>query len=831
MKVSLNWVRFLNKKYGCAAEPAPDGIDSLVERIGLQLGAVEETVNLGERYKGIVVAKVISAEKHPNADKLKVCWIDDGGKVKKVNRGDKGLIHVVCGAPNVAAGQLVAWIPPGVAVPATFDKDPMVLEAREIRGQMSNGMIASAKELALGDDHTGILVVDQPAKPGTPFIDVYDLDDYVIDIENKMFTHRPDLFGLLGIAREIAGIQGHSFKSPAWYKEDADVPVSRARNDHKLTVKNEIPKLVPRFCALVIKDLQVKESPVWLKVRLSSVGIKPINNIVDVTNFFMHETGQPLHAYDYDKIKTGMLGVRLSKKGEQIKLLGDKTINIQEGSMVVTDGKKPVGLGGVMGGADAEVDENTKAIILEVGNWNQNAIRKSAMAHGLFTDAATRFTKNQSPRQNRAVIAVAASDILRLAGGRVCGDLIDDKHFSGKDIVVRTDAGFINSRLGSDLSVAEMKKLLQNVEFKVATNGGKLAVTVPFWRTDIAIPEDIVEEVGRLYGYDKLPQKLPRRGIAPAARDELLEFKSRVRDILSKAGANEVLTYSFVHGSIMKKAGQDQKQAYHIRNALSPDLQYYRQSLTPSLLEKVHPNIKTGYDEFALFEMGKGHVKGILDESKLPKEFERLSLVIAGKNPRPGAPYYAAKKVCDYLLHELGVHAMEYEALDQTDKDSAVPYYQPDRSATIKIDGKVIGRIGEYNDQVKSSLKLPQFCAGFELGLEPLMELSHNISYQPLNRFPELEQDLCLRSPADLTYRQLTDFVIKSLDTISKRLGYNFQVRPLDIYQKPGDQTHKQTTWRIISSHPDRTLTMEESNRLLDEVAGEAKTKLNAERI
>src|SRR3989344_2724669 len=256
MKVSVNWIRDINDKYQCSADPMPKGINALVEKIGAQLGAIDEVIDLGKKYQGIVVAKVIKCQKHPNADKLSVCLIDDGKAVKNAKRDKEGLVGVVCGAPNVAAGQLIAWIPPGITVPATADKEPFVLEAREIRGVISNGMIASQKELDLGDNHTGILVIEDAnskvqtpkIKPGMPFADVYELDDHIIDIENKMFTHRPDLFGMLGIGRELAGIQGHVFKSPPWYREDAQIPKSNARNDHKLLIKNGLPKLVPRFC-------------------------------------------------------------------------------------------------------------------------------------------------------------------------------------------------------------------------------------------------------------------------------------------------------------------------------------------------------------------------------------------------------------------------------------------------------------------------------------------------------------------------------------------------------------------------------------------------------
>jgi phenylalanyl-tRNA synthetase beta chain len=838
MKVSLNWIRYYNNIYKMSADPAPDGIDRLVEKIGAQLGAVEEVIDLGKKYEKILIVKVVECVKHPNADKLSLCLVDDSGVNKTVKRDKKGLIQVVCGAPNVKAGMLAVWIPPGVAVPSTYDKDPFVIEARPIRNKTSHGMLASAKELALGDDHSGIVEIDEDVKPGTLFAETFGLNDQIIDIENKMFTHRPDLFGQLGIARELAGIQNHSFKSPDWYRENASINYDGRSNGLKLEVKNDVPRLVPRFCAVALKDVKVADSPLWLKVRLSAAGIKPINNIVYVTNFYMMETAQPLHAYDADKVKTGILGARLSKKGEELTLLGGKQLKLDEGSVVITDGQKPISLAGIMGGADTEVDENTKKIILECANFDMNQTRKTAMHYGLFTDAAARFTKNQSPRQNLAVIVKALEDIQRLAGGRIASRLVDDRHFETREKSVKTDIEFINSRLGLNLGTTEVKKLLENVEFDVKTEAEKLSVTAPFWRTDIEIPEDIVEEVGRLYGYDKLPIVLPKRNLAPAPKDELLAFKSNVRSILKQAGANEVLTYSFVHESLLKKAGQDPNSAFHIRNAISPDLQYYRLSVTPSLLEKVQPNIRAGFDEFALFEIGKGHNKTMKDASEpdLPMEFEMLSLVVSSKpksSKKNGAPYFQARKILDFLAQELGI-TFEYRPIKQPEPYQAAKPFDFSRSAQVwdAVTNTPIGMIGEYKQAVINNLKLPNYSAGFEIGLKELLQsVPAHIKYLPINKFPALEQDFNLRSSVDLTYQQLTDFMTNNLSKLSEAHGYNFDIKPLDIFQKPADKRHKQTTWRIILWHPERTLTTEETNLLLDDLATKAIQELKAERI
>jgi phenylalanyl-tRNA synthetase beta chain len=828
MKVSLNWV----KQFAAIDLPA----DELIEKIGAQLGAVEEVTDFGKKYKGIYIVKVAACEKHPNADKLSLCLVDDAGTVKSVKRNEKGLIQVVCGAPNVRAGQLAVWIPPGSAVPATYDKEPFVTEARPIRNKTSHGMLASPQELDLGDNHDGILVLES-GKPGDSFAKALMLDDCIVDIENKMFTHRPDCFGIIGVARELAGISGQPFKSPDWYREDASLPSDGRKNVLKLAIKNDIPELVPRFCAVAIKDVKVAPSPAWLQSFLVRSGVRPINNIVDITNWFMLATAQPLHAYDYDKIKTGLLGARLAKAGEQLKLLNGKTITLKDGTPVITDGKRPVGLAGVMGGSETEVDDKTANIILECASFDMNQTRRTAMEYGLFTDAATRFTKNQSPRQNLAVLVKTASDLLQLAGGRVASPVVDDKHFSAKDTKVKVSPGFINSRLGLELGAGQIKRLLENVEFGVEA-AKELEITVPFWRTDIEIPEDIVEEVGRLYGYDKLPVVLPRRSLKPAPKNSLLSFKDRLRAVLASGGASEVLTYSFVHGSLMEKTGQDPRQAYEIINALSPDLQYYRLSLTPSLLEKVYPNFRNGYKEFAIYEIGKGHNKKMKEqhEKDLPKEFEMLSLAVTSGHKdakQNGAPYYQAKAMLDYLAKELGT-SFVYKPLAKEEPYPVSKPFDYQRSAQVWDDqAKMpLGMVGEYNQSVINSLKLPKYTAGFEIGIEQLLlAVPEKAAYEPLNRFPEVEQDFCLQAAYDLSYAQLTEFIAVTLAKLCRPHGYNYDCQPLDIYQRERDQKHKQTTWRITLWHPERTLVTEETNKLLDNLAKIAKKELNAERI
>lgn len=824
MKVSLNWI----KQFVDIDIPT----EELVKKIGEQLGAVEEVIEIGSLYKDVVIAEVKSCEKHPDADKLSLCMIDDGGVAENVERTD-GLVQVVCGAPNVREGIKVAWLPPGATVPSTVNNDPFVLEARELRGKVSNGMLASMKELAIGDEHDGILEVDVPAEIGQKFADVYQLNDTIVTIENKMFTHRPDCFGQLGVAREIAGITHKQFTSPEWYLK----PLDQLKPEGKrlpLKVQNDIPDVVPRFVCVPLADVQVKKSPVIIQSFLARVGVKPINNIVDITNYIMLLTGQPLHAYDYDKVASltreegAVLKAAHGDKGQSVKLLNGKTLVPRDTDIVITTDSHIVGVAGVMGGADTEVDENTKNIILECANFDMYTIRRTSMALGLFTDAVTRFNKGQSPLQNDTVLEEAVRMIESISGGKVAGEVQDARGEVAMPGQVEVESDFVSERLGENIAADDMKRLLSNVEFDVETHGDTVVAKVPFWRTDIEIREDIVEEVGRLMGYHHLPKQLPQRAMEPTAKDGLLELKSQIRDVLTAAGGNELLNYSFVHGDLIEATGQDKEKAFKIANALSPDLQYYRLSMTPSLLEKVYGNIRSGHKNFMLYELGKVHISGFNNDEGLPKEENRLAgVIVQDKADQP--TYYVAKKYVDELLRSFGIRGVRYEPIDhpfefESGRQCAAPFDHT-RTAVVKLGDDVLGIVGEFTAKTRKALKLPHTTAGFELTTTRLLKATKMSAYKPLSRFPSVEQDISLKIPADLNFSDISACLHDNLKTGTDT---NWQLTPIDIYQKDNS---KHMTFRLTIASHEKTLKAEEVNRLLDELALAANKAFGAERI
>ena len=838
MKVSLNIIKQLIN-----FELPP--VDELVARVNQQLGGVEEVIDLNAKYGGARIVRVVECAKHPDADRLSVTKIDDGRAVADVPRDDNGLVQVVCGAPNVHADMWVIWLPPKSTVPASFDDDePFVLGARPLRGVLSQGMLAAADELAIGTDHEGIVEIrerDVPAgvelTAGARFAETLGLDDYVLDIENKMFTHRPDCFGQLGVAREIAGIFHQQFASPEWYKS---VQQFTGAEGLDLTVTNDAPELVPRFMAVAIRDVTVQPSPLWLQCQLVAMGGKPINNIVDATNYIMLITAQPTHAYDYNKLRGHKLEARMARDGEKVSLLNGKEYELTSDDIVIADGEGVIGLAGIMGGADTEVSSDTKNIVLECANFDMYALRRTAMRHGIFTDALTRFNKGQSPLQNAAVL----KRLMSMVGGVQASEVFDlkqfddwlDDYFDGKytPANIDIDSKFINERLGLGLSDDDICDLLNSVEIK--SHGPEeeldyICIQSPFWRTDLELSEDIVEEVGRLYGFDKLPRQLPMRSIKPAPRNPRRQLKQAIRQSLSHAGANEVLTYSFVHERVLKNAEQDPSRAYRLSNALSPDLQYYRTSVLPSLLDKVHANIKAGHDEFMLFEIGKIHDKELpLNDENLPSEQTFVDGVYASKKPRAGAPFYKARKLVDRLLADLNVEA-DFVKIAELDADVPAPFDGQRSAWIVAKNGDKLGIVGELSQTARRNFKLPDYTAAFSLDIEKLQDnLAENreYNYRPLSRFPSISQDISLRSSVEISHDELLRAVRQCLDEPE---NLHCQIQTLGIYQPKDDATIKTTTFRLTFTSYQQTLTDAEVKPIMDNIATAALTKLDAERV
>ncbi len=827
MIISLNWL----KKYTDIDMP----VKELVTLIGARLVEIEEVINLGAKYTDVIVAKVIEVSQLEGSDHLSVTKIDDGGKSLNVDRDENGFVQVVCGAPNIAIGQLVVWLPPESTVPATFGSEtPFILGKRELRGVISNGMIASAKELDLFDEHDGILVLDKELQPGESFAKEYELDDYLLDIENKSLTHRPDTFGIIGFAREVAAIAGKPFKTPEWLINIKPDFTSVQVNDVELNVTIDNPELSSRYLAIVMSGADgSKKSPLQFQTYLSRVGIRPISAVVDVTNYLMMLTGQPLHAFDYDKLVNVSGGkadihVRAGLEKEILELLDGRVIELTPDDIVIAAGNTAIGLAGAMGGANTEIDENTKNIIIESATFNLYNLRATQMRHGIFSEAITRFTKGQPAGLAAPVLFDAVRLMIEWSGAKCVSNLIESYPVPHEKITIDFGVDSINSILGSGFYDNEMMDTLQNVEFEITqTNPKQFKVTVPYWRADIHIVEDLAEEIGRLRGFDNITPTLPKRDFSAIRISDFDNFRDTIRKTLVRAGGDEVLTYSFVHGDIIYKAGQDINNSYKVVNSLSPDLQYYRQSLTPNLIDLIHPNIKQGYDEFALFELNKTQSKQDgLDEENVPIESDMLALVVANKDKQSGAPYYKAKRIIDYLLDEVGA-AVIYEPMNREPNNPVTLPFEPLHSAKVisKTDGLLIGYVGQYKKSVARGFKLPEYTAGFEINIRALLKATHGLGkdYQPLSRFPSAERDICFQVLSDVVYSR----IIAAANIALGSIGLEAQITPIDIYQPVNGKT-KNITIRVRLTSHDYTLNSEEVTSVIESVSNSVISETNA---
>ena len=762
MKISLNWL----KKY--VKVPVTD--EELVRLIGARLVEVEGVIDETHKYDSIYIVRVESCEKIPETH-LSLC---------QINCGKSELVQVVCGAPNVREGMLAVWIAPGATVPASVKEDaPFVIGKRKMRGYESCGMLAGADELDFGDDHSGIVEIDPAeAKPGDLLADVFELNDKILDIENKSLTHRPDYFGIIGFAREVAGILNIDYCHN-------DVLDSDLKVDNNISIKIEEDGICERYSAIILEkhgELR-KKYLTWADTVLSKSGMRPIEPIVDVTNYLMLLTGQPLHAFDYDKfVKVGKtekpeVNVRLARKNEKLVLLDGKEIKLMPTDIVICSGDTPVALAGAMGGASTAIDENTRNIIIESATFSLYNLRKTQMEHGIFSEAITRFTKGLPAYQTLAVAEECAE---MLADGFKVASVADEYPNPEKQSVVKITTDEINGLLGTEYSAGQMVKTLENVGFEVKKSGNELNVTAPAWRKDIHIKEDIIEEIGRLNGYDNILPTLPKHGTPN--QNKMFALKKDVRDILAKFGANETLTYSFVSGNLLEKAGLNPKNSYRIVNSISPELQYVRQSIVPSLLDKAFVNQKLPVDKFALFEMNKVYRKEWgLNEENVPVEKNNLGFVIAERKNQ-GTAYYAAKYYVTKLLEEYNI---EVEFLPIKIDSPANMFFEKKRGAEIWSGNVLIGFVGEFKNSVKHNFKLADYLAGFEINLDVVKELRKNKA---------VSSDFEIKKKEDVTIATTKTYAEVLAELMKK--NPEAEITPLGIYQ-PYDSETKNMTFHL----------------------------------
>jgi phenylalanine--tRNA ligase, beta subunit len=825
MIISVNWL----KKF----VPDLPEIDELSKLIGARLVEIESIENLNEKYKDVVIARVISAKKVEGSDHLNLCKIDDGGKRDGVERDENGFVQVVCGAPNVREGLFVAWLPPKAIVPETFGGENFQLSARKLMGNMSNGMIASLRELGLGDEHDGILEISPEAfenglQAGDSFAEKFELNDYLLEVENKSLTHRPDCFGIIGFAREVAGILGQKFVEPDFIKQ-SDFGF-KVNNDKSIVIDAQDSEICERYTAAIFDVSDILKNPnlTLEKTYLLRSGMRPIDTITDLANELMLETGQPLHTFDFDKLaeinggENVKMTVRKAFENEELELLDGRKIKMSQNDIVIAtgeNGENAVALAGAMGGKSTEIDENTTRILVESATFNLYNLRNTQMRHGIFSEAITRFTKGVPEMMSRKVLDLFGVQLLAL-GGKSLSEIADSKgdfYYNKSEISVSKDK--INQILGTNFSSEEIQKTLENVGI-LTKNDNSETFVVPFWRNDLHIEEDLIEEVGRLNGYDNIKLQLPKRTFRAVKKAKIDLLQSEIREILASSGANEILTYTFVHGDLLEKAGQDTKNAYKIVNSISPELQYYRQTLMPSLLSKINQNIRGGFSEFAIFEMNKITEKALgLNEENVPFEQKKLAFVYT-KNKGENA-FFEAKNYAEFLFKKLSLK-VEFVKFDLS-KSPLSTEFEPKRSALIQISDsegeKILGVIGEFKKKIQKALKLPESTAGFELDLGILLENigRTNVKIKAFSKFQSVERDISIN--VDET-RQFAE-IFGIFENISSEFkDVEIEISPIDIFNN-GDGT-KNISIRFKITPFEKTLNGDEIREIMQKIEEKA---------
>ena len=825
MIISVNWL----KKF----VPDLPEIDELSKLIGARLVEIESIENLNEKYKDVVIARVISAKKVEGSDHLNLCKIDDGGKRDGVERDENGFVQVVCGAPNVREGLFVAWLPPKAIVPETFGGENFQLSARKLMGNMSNGMIASLRELGLGDEHDGILEIspetfENGLQAGDSFAEKFELNDYLLEVENKSLTHRPDCFGIIGFAREVAGILGQKFVEPDFIKQsDFGFEVN---NDKSIVIDAQDSEICERYTAAIFDVSDILKNPnlTLEKTYLLRSGMRPIDIITDLANELMLETGQPLHTFDFDKLakinggKNVKMTVRKAFENEELELLDGRKIKMSQNDIVIATGENDenaVALAGAMGGKSTEIDENTTRILVESATFNLYNLRNTQMRHGIFSEAITRFTKGVPEMMSRKVLDLFGVQLLAL-GGKSLSEIADSKgdfYYNKSEISVSKDK--INQILGTNVSSEEIRKTLENVGILTKNDNSEIFV-VPFWRNDLHIEEDLIEEVGRLNGYDNIKLQLPKRTFRAVKKAKIDLLQSEIREILVSSGANEILTYTFVHGDLLKKAGQDPKNAYKIINSISPELQYYRQTLTPSLLSKVNQNIRAGFSEFAIFEMNKITEKTLgLNEENVPFEQKKLAFIYT-KNKGENT-FFEAKNYAEFLFNKLGLK-VKFIKFDLS-KSPLSTEFEPKRSALIQVSNsegeKILGVIGEFKKKIQKALKLPESTAGFELDLGILLENTGrtSVKIKDFSKFQSVERDISINVDESRQFAEIFD-IFKDISSEFKDV--EIETLPIDIFNN-GDGT-KNISIRFKITPFEKTLNGDEIRDIMQKIEEKA---------
>jgi phenylalanyl-tRNA synthetase beta chain len=797
MKVSLKWL----EEYVDTTLPPAD----LANRLTMAGTEVKGWQVIGGNWENIVVGQIIAINPHPSADRLTLPTVDLGTEQQTV----------VCGAPNLKLGDKVAFAHVGAQLIDGHSGQVIRLKPAKIRGVVSSGMVCSEKELGISDSHEGIMVLPGGAPVGTPLVDY--MGDIIFDLE--ITPNRPDCLSVIGIGREVAALTGQKVHLPEVGYETAPLAI-----DRQISVDIVDPDLCPRYCASLITGVRVAASPRWMQQRLLACGMRPINNIVDITNYVMLEYGQPLHAFDYHQIRGKKIIVRRADDGEIIVTLDGVKRVLSRDTLVIADREQAVAIAGVMGGADTEVTEETTAILLEAANFNPASIYYTGNTLNLPSEARLRFERGISPELTIPALKRATQLIIQLAGGEAAKGLVDAYPGKQEPEPIRLSTGEVNSFLGVEFSIDQIKGALVSLGFdcQPAASASEVWVTAPYWRSDIHQPVDLIEEVARIIGYDQIPATMLGGPVPRQDPDSILTLKQDVRRSLVGYGFQEVLTYSLTSLELLNKLLPEphplEPAPLRLANPMTADQEYLRPDLRANLLAALSANRRHETGGIRLFELGRVYLPRPED---LPGEPEVLCGLLTGPRFEESwhgggemVDFFDAKGVVDGLLSRLGVEASFEPGEDES--------LHPSKQAAIAIDNNIVGVIGELHPKVLDAFDISGAVYLFEINLTALLPFTpgHKL-FQPIPRFPAIVRDIALVIDSGVAHRQV-QHIITGFPLVS-------QVALFDVYaggQLPPGK--KSLGYRITFQSPTHTLTDEEVNKVLEQILNKLSAQFGA---
>lgn len=776
MKISLNWLQNF-------VELTETDHETIKEVITARTAEVETMENTGAHLDGVVLGKVEKLMNHPNADKLQIARVNDGQNV----------LQVVCGGSNLKEGMKVAYAKIGAVV--KWHGDQVVkMEKAKIRGEESSGMICASEEIELSEmfpkqqekEIVNLSHLDAPI--GTPLAKVLGLDDVVIDIDNHAITNRPDLFSHRGFAREFVANGLAKWKKGAMILPEIEAPHAPCPVEFKLTD----PNLCSHYLAVYLTGIEVKESPDWMRHHLTACGVRPISNIVDITNYVMLELGMPSHAFDLDQIKGKTWTMRPSKKGEKVITLDEKEFELFEGITVFDDGNELFDLCGVMGGLHSGINQHTHRVLLHVPVYNPIVTRRAMRGLGQISDAAIIYEKGVDNELAIDALKRLIQLILEICpNARVASEVVQIKNYSSENRVIHLENERLTKMIGQEIPAKEVERILDHLGYELEKNSKGYAVTVPTWRyKDTAIQADIIEDVARIYGYDKIQPVLPEGSIRPAPVNARREYEKSVRQQLTAYHFNEIYTFAFTGPELIEKAGlKVDESSIEIENPISSDMSVMRQSLLPRTLETIADNLRY-QKQFRLFELSRTyHKKGDGAE-------EKSALILASV----GEDFRSLQGIAEDLGAEL-------KPTNGTPPD----YQHPGRTAQLTKRGQNIGFIYELHPLIAKNFDIKTRVMIAEIEMETIhgMNINHRKQYTEIPKYPAIQRDISLLIPK----HNLAQHYFKAIEKTDKKLIQKVEL--IDEYTGNKIEADKRSlTYSITYQADDRTLTEEEVNEI-----------------